>query len=188
MKEAQSLASQTKYQYSVDYEQAPYTTNCVTSVRYLFETALKQPFPYVWIGDMPRKLVAEYRCKIHQVALEELKPGDLLFLRKNSSNTTYKAHRYITHLVMALASGECFHCSEHRDGGKIECLSRPLDEYARSLAKRVVDEPYLFLRYIDPRNAKLLEEHEGEFLIFPVPRPLPNVAEEFDSHHQRSSK
>lgn len=173
LNEAQSLSVQTKYRYTVLYEEAPEKANCLTAIRYLFEKGINRPFPYTWIGDMPRELMTQYGCILKRVKVDSMQAGDVVFLRRNETNVTHFSSRYITHIMIAMDSSRVFHCSEKRGGGAIEDFAKPIDAYARSLIKRVVDEPFLFLRYIDPRNEVLRERYGSELIPFPIPRPLP---------------
>ena len=70
-----------------------------------------------------------------------------------------------------------FHSAQDRGGGGIENLAYPIDLYAKTILENVIDQPFLFLRYLDPRNGKLRSHYGTEFLPFPVPRLLKSSIE-----------
>lgn len=123
----------------------------------------------MWIGDLPRILVTQYGCKIHHATLTTLKPGDLIFLRKGTDNTPSPDVRYIVHIMVAVSTNAVFHSTRVWGGGKIESNDSLCE---RDIDRRVIDEPFLFLRYIDDRNQRLRKKHQDQWLTFAVPRPV----------------
>lgn len=123
----------------------------------------------MWIGDLPRILVIQYGCQIHRATLTTLQPGDLIFLRKGTDNTPSPNVRYIVHIMVAVSANAVFHSSQVWGRGKIE----PHDSLCeRGIDRHVIDEPFLFLRYIDDRNLRLRKKHQDQWLSFPIPRPI----------------
>ena len=57
-KASQQIVDNTQYRYTVDDKEAPFFTNCVTAIRYIFLQATGSFLPKVYIGDMPRTLIA----------------------------------------------------------------------------------------------------------------------------------
>jgi len=148
----------------------------VTAVRYLLESCSQKSLPPAYIGDMPRILVTWGGCALHRLPLASLQTGDIVFLRKIPSNATSKNKKYLSHVMLAMGPGTVFHCSEKRGRGCVESLAAPIDIYAQKLIQRAVDEPALFLRYIDPRNLKLRKAFKDKFVRYRIPRlisPLP---------------
>ncbi len=163
---------QTKYQYIVDGSLAPSITNCVTAVRYLLAKSSQQKLPPIFIGDMPRILMAQCGYAVQQIKISEMRCGDLIFFKWDSSNNTYFNERYICHIAIAMGPAMIFHSAQDRGGGSIENLARPVDLYAKTMLQNIIDQPFLFLRYIDPRNSNLRSKFGTEFLPFPIHKSL----------------
>lgn len=105
---------------------------------------------------MPGILVQSYGWTIVSIEESEVRKGDLIFLRWKDSNHPQPDDYYITHVMLVLGPNRYFHstCS----GGKIQPLGK-------SRTKRVVDEPELFLRYVDRRSIamrSLINEKDPE--------------------------
>ncbi len=123
---------------------------------------------------MPRILVG-CGCSVHRIKISEMKLGDLLFFKSDCSAPLHPERKYISHIAIALEAAQIFHSTSRRWGGSREDLSKPIDLYAKDLLYRVIDEPSLFLRYIDPRNQKLREEFGTDLIPIPVPKPMEEI-------------
>jgi hypothetical protein len=110
---------------------------------------------------MPRTLVFA-GWSVLRVERAAVQVGDLLVLRKKASNDPDPATCYLTHLMLAVRFDLFFHSTSRVKGAVIERLNFPI---------RVVDEPALFLRYVDPRNQMLREEAGDQWLSWGVARP-----------------
>ena len=164
----------TRYQLKSKDEQAPLVTNCVTAVRYFLSHYASLPLPKVFIGDLPR-ILFRMGCSLQQIKISEMKLGDLLFFKNPSMQWPCSKRQYITHVAIALGPTQIFHSTIYRGGGQREDLVKPTSLYAKNLVNRVIDEPFLFLRYIDPRNQKLREAIKDELLPFPIYKPPPEI-------------
>lgn len=156
-----ALVTKTRYRYHAKQEEAPFQTNCLTAVRYIFFRCTKKNLPYPWIGDMPRELLALCGCSIHRISPDALQAGDLIFLKRNRAAPQ---QRYIVHVMIAIKSNLIFHSTNARGGGYIEDPAR--------WQSRVIEDPARFLRYIDPRNQSLREYYGSEFIPHPIPRSI----------------
>lgn len=168
----QTLIRNTKYLYTAKDAQAPHLTNCVTAIRYLFLQSSTIFLPNLWIGDMPRILVRQLGCSLHTIKITSMKVGDLLFIKRVPGNTTEKTKRYISHVMISLGGSLFFHSTEDRGGACLEDFIKPKDEIPAQLLKLNIDEPYLFMRYIDPRNVNMRKKYKSEFIPFPIYRSI----------------
>jgi hypothetical protein len=164
----------TKYRLRITDKRAPFVTNCVTAVRYLLTHSSPYYLPKVFIGDMPRILVG-CGCTVHRIKILEMKPGDLLFFKRVPSCQPQFEKQYIGHIAIALGAAQVFHSTWMRGGGDREDLSKPVDLYAKNLLDRSIDEPSLFLRYIDPRNQKQRDEFGADLIPFTIPKPMSQI-------------
>lgn len=158
------------YRYRASTSEAPRWTNCITAIRYVLNRAANVSLPPVWIGDLPRILAITYRCELHRAELGELKPGDLLFLRRDVTNRTSLEEQWLVHVAMYLGRGLAFHSSYTRKGMALEHLRAPRDNYGKQLVERVIDSPKI-LWYIDPRNRSWREKF-GEWFYVKIPREI----------------
>lgn len=141
--------STTLYERKAPLEAAPSKTDCLTSIYYLFSKALNLDIPLTFIGDMPRLLVTT-GWEFHIVDLSEIRPGDLMFLKRKAES------RLIVHAALTLNVDRIFHCK--RDVGMVlETPESIFVTYEQQIRK---DQ----LRYIDFRNDELRRECAGCYL------------------------
>lgn len=146
MHDCQTLCQNARYKRCAKAEKAPFKADCLTSIHYLFRN--KVDILIDWIGNMPRYLSQQRTWRYLQIPVQELKCGDLLFLKHKKSS------RLITHVAMALGPDEIFHCSQDKKGALIEKISEVFSRYAQPIDVEAM------LSYVDPRTSR--EDKEGE--------------------------
>ncbi len=140
IKDCQILCQTAEYQRCAKREEAPFRADCLTSIHYLFKNHVELSLD--WIGNMPRYLSKERRWQVLQIFPDELKPGDLLFLKHRKSS------RLVTHVAMALSTEEIFHCSPKKKGASIEKIDEVFTRYVQPSDINAI------LSYVDPRTKK----------------------------------
>jgi hypothetical protein len=161
----EACLAQTKYNLLAKDSEAPASTNCITSIRYLFRQNSKIEIPNVYIGDMPRSLVTNCGWSVEYIKISEMQCGDLLFLRDLPAKEVTLDKKYIVHAVVSIGRSRIFHSSLRRGSGYIEHLLTPKDVYASSIVGRTLEDPNYFLFYIDPRNKKLREQFQSDTIL-----------------------
>ncbi|MES2273922.1 MAG: NlpC/P60 family protein, partial [Chlamydiota bacterium] len=117
-------------------ECAPWQTDCLSAIRYLFKKSSRNEFELDFVGNMPKTLY-RWGWSILRVKKTCLKAGDLIFVGTNK--------RQISHVAIALSSEQIYHSSQKKNGciEKIETLFR---EY---LQPKTISE---LLAYTDERG------------------------------------
>lgn len=131
-------------------EAAPEITDCLTSIHYIFEQALKIKIDLTFVGDMPRQLFSLDQWEFCEIDPKEVRCGDVVFAKR------IREEKLIAHAALLLGDNEVFHCK--RDGGPVV----ETFEQFRSLfeQKLTFDQ----LRYIDPRNREMREKYKDKFI------------------------
>jgi cell wall-associated NlpC family hydrolase len=132
------LVKQTTYLRKAQDKDAPHYCNCVTSIRYIFQRSGKVILPKIWLGDFPRILV-KMEWKVLKISPDQLQAGDVVFWKKPISK------RMVTHMTLALAANQFFHCTARIEGAEVITCSGLRERY------EVVDHPDELLKYHDPR-------------------------------------
>ncbi len=151
MHECQILCQNARYKRHTKVEKAPFKADCLTSIHYLFRN--KVDIMIDWIGNMPRYLSQQRTWKCLQIPVQELKSGDLLFLKHKKSS------RLITHVAMVLGPDEIFHCSQDKNGALIEKISEVFSRYAQPIDVKAM------LSYVDPRTSREVQENEMSSIL-----------------------
>ena len=95
---------------------------------------------------MPREL-SQSNWNLHIIDSSEIKTGDLLFLKQQ------KQARLISHIAIALAPDQIFHCTRHL-GAVIQSVEHVFERYEQQLTHDIII-------YIDSRNTFLRDKHNG---------------------------
>ncbi len=89
-----------------------------------------------------------------RIHVSALRMGDLILLRRKNHNAPQPEQYYISHIQLALSSQEVFHSTWSDKIGPMHIKKGAKIERFHDISK-VIDEPSLFLRYVDPRNWEL---------------------------------
>lgn len=170
--QARQLVGQTVYYLNAKNTQAPYQTNCVTSIRYVLKSCSKYPLPCSWLGDMPRTLVSEYGYSFCQIDIGSLRTGDLVFISSSEGFSHSSNRRSVVHVAMAVGVGILFHSSYERRGACLENILDPCDRFSREIRRNIINDSAFLMRYIDPRNHGLRKRFKEGLICFSVPKPL----------------
>jgi len=144
-KECQALVGVTRYKKEAKREEAPYLTDCLTSVSHVFKKAALVDLQLDWIGNMPRTLYKK-GWQIQKISLNELKTGDLIFLGKKG--------KLVSHLAVALSEQEVFHVAQK--GAGIEKIE---DVFAKYIP---LQDAQNALSYVDSRSARRTLEYKNQ--------------------------
>lgn len=149
---AAELNGKTFYLRRASLESAPQYTDCLTSIHYLFKKALQVDIPLTFIGDMPRQLSSFGEWKVLKTQVHEALCGDLIFVKKRNMS------QLISHVGMVTEENQIFHCSKEAQTAVIESWEAFFSQYEQQL------DFVEMVRYIDPRNKALREEHKGKYI------------------------
>lgn len=150
---AQGLVDTTSYSKPVSQEEAPFATDCLTSIWYLFKKVLGVDIPLTFIGDMPRLLCSLGQWRVLQIEMGEARCGDILFVKDRSKQ------RLISHAALVIGVNQIFHNSKLFGTARIQ----PADDFFALYEQRLRFQK--MIRYIDFRNERLRVEQGGIFLI-----------------------
>lgn len=146
------LVDNTVYQKQAKCEDAPIKTDCLTSIHYIFKTALRTHIPVTYIGNMPRQLVSYSSWRPLNIKREEARCGDLFFVQKLGKE------RLITHVAMFLDPDTLFHANYDAQTAVAENFEEFQKRYNQSLNFRRA------VRYIDSRSTAKRDEEKGCFI------------------------
>jgi hypothetical protein len=134
----------TSYQRRAPLEDAPFKTDCLTSIHYIFQKAFNHPLPLDLVGDLPR-LLSRSGWTLKLIDSNDLLLGDLIFLKRKSEL------KRIAHAALVIGPNQVFHCK--RDAGAtIESIEEVWAVFEQTLKEDL-------LKYIDPRNTDLRGKH-----------------------------
>jgi len=131
-------------------ENAPFETDCLTSIHYIFKKAFGIQIPLTLVGDMPRTLLALGEWKFLCLDETAVQSGDLCFVKR------IEEPKLIAHVALFLGPNEIFHCK--RDvGAVVEDYKAFNSVFEQALTHNQIN-------YIDLRNRELRQKHGGLFL------------------------
>jgi hypothetical protein len=131
-------------------EEAPFQTDCLTSIYYIFKKTFGVDIPLTFVGDMPRTLFSVGEWKFLRVDEKAILCGDICFVKR------VVEPKLIAHAALFLGPNEIFHCK--RDEGAV------VEDYANFCSifeQKLTDNQ---INYIDPRNRELREKYKTKFL------------------------
>lgn len=149
---ASELVDKTTYRRTALREEAPSITDCLTSIHYIFKKAFGLEIPLTYIGDMPRQLLSSNSWKPLKIDINQAQCGDLLFVK----STQYT--KQLSHVAMFITADKIFHCNLASGTAVIQSPEQFFHFYEQKL------NFIHMIRYIDPRNKKLREDHQGGFI------------------------
>lgn len=133
-------------------EAAPWKADCLTAIWYIYKQAFDVDIPITWIGNMPREMSLSKDWALLEVSLDNLKPGDLLFVKNVGKK------RLISHIAMVIHEKLIFHCS-HDLGAVIQSTNKFFSLYEQQLTSSEI------VRYIDFRDKELRAQYGNSHLI-----------------------
>jgi cell wall-associated NlpC family hydrolase len=134
----------TSYQRQAPLESAPFKTDCLTSIQYIFRMVFDCFLPLDLVGDMPR-LLSRSGWTLKMTDPHDLRIGDLIFLKRKSEA------KLVAHAALVIGPDRIFHCK--RDAGAvIESIEKVWEVFEQVLKKDL-------LKYIDPRNVVLRKKY-----------------------------
>ena len=122
--EALDVLKKTKYSLRASYEDAPWVTHCVSAVRFAFEKATQQIFPYYYVWDMCRRILDDRFSWAKLVPLDQVERRDIIFFHGFA-----KWHkRWMIYHVWIMLDEESFFHSTYGRWWAIDNISKPLQE------------------------------------------------------------
>ncbi len=149
---ASKLVFGTTYRRKPPLEEGPSVTDCLTSIHYIFKSALGIEIPLTFIGDMPRYLLSFGQWEAFCIERERAQVGDLVFVKN------IKGQKGIAHVGLILGVDRIFHCSKENGTATIESDQRFFSMYEQRLTLLEM------VCYIDSRNTRLRDKHQNNFI------------------------
>ncbi|MBS0655313.1 MAG: C40 family peptidase [Verrucomicrobia bacterium] len=145
------MRAQTRYVRMAPLEEAPFHTDCLTSIYYIFKKTFGIDIPLTYVGDMPRTLHSGGEWRFLRADVRSIQCGDICFVKRITEP------KLIAHAALFLGPDEVFHCKRD-EGAVVENYS----SFCSIFEQKLTDTQ---IHYIDPRNRELREKYKDKFLI-----------------------
>jgi hypothetical protein len=152
IKVSSELLGKTSYRRPALREEAPAVTDCLTSIYFIFKQALSVDIPLAFIGDMPRQLLSFSEWRPLKIDTRDARCGDILFVRNK------EREKLLSHAALIIEIDKIFHCCPKSGTAIIQSKDEFFSLYEQRLGFKQM------VRYIDPRNKQLREDHKGMFI------------------------
>ena len=140
----------TIYEQRAPLEMAPFKSDCLTSIHYIYQRVLRVDFPTVFVGDMPRTLLSTGQWRLMEIDQKEASAGDLIFAKR------ILTVKLISHAAFVLGPHAIFNCR-----GDLGAVVETWDDFFSVFEQKLSETQ---IHYIDPRNKELRAKYKGKYI------------------------